>query len=43
MRKVSNSFGIGKSTVSVTVCEVTKTISVVMADDYIKLPTTESA
>ena len=41
MRKVSNSFGIGKSTVSVTVREVTKTISVVMADDYIKLPTTE--
>ena len=38
---MSNFFGTGKSTVSVIVREVTKTISVVMADDYIKLPTTE--
>ena len=42
MRKVSNSFGIGQSTVLVMVHEVTKTISVVMADDYIKLPLTNN-
>ena len=41
MQKVSNSFGIGKSTVSVTAHEVTKAIRVVKTDDYIKLPTTE--
>ena len=42
MRKVSNSFGIGQSTVLVMVREVTKTINVVMEDDYIKLPRTET-
>ena len=41
MRKVANTFGIGKSTVSVIIRRVTKAISVHLAPKYIQIPSTE--
>ena len=39
-RKVANAFGIAKSTVSKIVRRVSKTISLVLGPEYIKLPST---
>ena len=40
LRKVANAFGIAKSTVSKIVRRVSKTISLVLGPEYIKLPST---
>ena len=40
-RKVGNAFGVSRSTVSITVRRVTRTISEKLGQKYIKLPTTE--
>ena len=41
MRKIANSFGIGKSTVSEIIRRVTQVISIQLGSKYIKLPSTE--